>query len=568
MHRRALLTKFLSPSATAESTPSFTAGSSLNPYSGTWDFAQAAHLLRRAMFAPTYEDIKTAVADGLEATLDKLFATQPLPDPPLNTYFADDPLVPIGETWVNADHSSNNQNGVFTRGYRKASLNVWTLGMMRDEGVSIREKMTLFWHNHFATGDLNNPNAVYDYITLLRENALGNFRELTKSITVDRAMLKFLNNDQNSKESPNENYARELFELFTIGKGDLAGPGDYTNYTEQDIAAAAKVLTGWRVRDFGQVNAAVPTEVIFRSGRHDESDKEFSHRFNNTIISNNGEEEYKDLVDMIFAQAEVARFICRKFYRWLVYYKIDEAAEMNIIAPLANTLITNDLNVAAVLRQLLGSEHFFSGEYNGVMIKNPYDAMLAAMKPLNLPMPSDAEQYQRVMIRLFQFAEDLQMEYYEPPTVAGWKAYYQEPQYYRNWINSVTLPKRFEFSDTVLGLPRPTRIMGFTIQADVLALVDEVFADANNGVSGAPSPFLITDFIAQLAQLFLPKTLSTSQVDYLKEILIPGLPDFEWSVEFEHYQEHLDDEATVEAMANKVRSFLSALLHLPEFQLM
>lgn len=160
------------------------------------------------------------------------------------------------------------------------------------------------------------------------------------------------------------------------------------------------------------------------------------------------------------------------------------------------------------------------------------------------------------------------MKYYEPPSVAGWKAYYQEPQYYRIWINAVTFPFRFQFNRTILGVPEPIRFMGFVIQADVLALVDDLFAGFFNGVSGSASPYEVEAFIRQFALLFLPKTLEATQISYFKEILIPGLPDFEWSVEFDHYQQNLDDDAVVTAMANKVRSFVLAMIDLPEFQLM
>lgn len=571
MNRRALFSTILSPQAatrtdrsqathTATERP-FAASTDLTPYGGTWGFAEAAHLLRRAMFAPTFEQIQDAVNDGLSTTLDKLFTIPPMPAPPLNNNNEDDPLVEIGETWVNAVYTVTDGNNI-TKGYRAASLRGWTADVIKAEGVSIREKMTLFWHNHFPTAGLNNPNVVYRYITLLRSNALGNFRDLAKDITIDPAMLRYLNGDQNSVEFPNENYARELLELFTIGKGELAAPEDYTNYTEGDIAAAAKVLTGWRISNFNNVNPELELNSFFRNNRHDQTDKQFSHRFNHAIIANNGADEYKDLVDMIFGQAEVARYICREFYRWFVYYDIDDNIETNVIQPLADDLMLNDYDVAPTIRKLLESEHFFAEDNVGCMIKNPYDFVMSAMKSTHLEFPTDPALNQFLTNRLMEFTDLLQMRYYEPPSVSGWKAYYQEPQFYRMWINSVTLPDRFNFTNLLVGATEPITVQGFTIQIDVLGWMDSIFT------IGGANPYDVNIFIGEFAKLLLPKALSDSQTAYFKEILIPGLPDFEWSVEYDNYQQNLEDETIVMAMANKLRLFVNAFFTLPEFQLM
>ena len=138
-----------------------------------------------------------------------------------------------------------------TRGFlvnRTNSLKAWNFNTLVESGVNIREKLVLFWHNHFAIqiSVARDPNFAYHYSKLLRDSSLGNFKDLVGKITIDSWMLDYLNGHTNRLNSPNENYARELFELFTIGKGDLAGPGDYTTFTETDVVEAAKVLTGWR----------------------------------------------------------------------------------------------------------------------------------------------------------------------------------------------------------------------------------------------------------------------------------------------------------------------------------
>ena len=156
-----------------------------------------------------------------------------------------------------------------------------------------QEKLTLFWHNHYVTQGINDPQMVYNYITLLRENGLGNFRELTKQMTIEPAMLIYLNGNQNSAVAPNENYARELLELFTIGKGPAVGPGDYTNYTEDDVVEMARVLTGWIVRGgFTTDTVNNPLKSEFRPARHDDGTKQLSHRFDDIEIDDMGENEY------------------------------------------------------------------------------------------------------------------------------------------------------------------------------------------------------------------------------------------------------------------------------------
>ncbi len=232
--------------------------STLTPYTGTWGYEQAAHLLRRTTFGPNYEKIKEAAASSLDATISQLFQELPLPDPPINYSEANDPYVPIGETWINAPYSPD----INLRAHRNRSLRAWTLDLLFTEGISIREKLTLFWHNHFSINNINDPKFLYKYITTIRSQAWGNFRDLVKAITVDPAMLRFLNGNQNTNLAPNENYARELMELFTLGKGELAGPGDYTTFTEEDVMQMARVLTGWRDLGFNTNNPSVTSRGV------------------------------------------------------------------------------------------------------------------------------------------------------------------------------------------------------------------------------------------------------------------------------------------------------------------
>src|SRR5690606_22324046 len=221
-------------------------------------------------------------------------------------------------------------------GYRRRSLNNWSLELMLQNNPHIREKMTLFWHNHFVTADINEPRVVYYYIDKLRKMSLGNFRQMAKDITVDNAMLEYLNGRDNTRQAPNENYARELLELFTLGKGPSLGNGDYTTYTEKDIMEMAKALTGWV-----EVRNSLPIRSEFRNNRHDTTTKTLSHRFNNATIENAGADEYKNLIDLIFTRDEVAEFICQKLYAWFIYNDITEEVREDVIKPLAEIFREN-----------------------------------------------------------------------------------------------------------------------------------------------------------------------------------------------------------------------------------
>ena len=524
----------------------------LTPFTGTWTYDLAAHLLRRCMFGPTNVQVEQAVEDGLSATIDQLLADTPLPGPPLNSYYQDDPGVPVGETWVEAPTIRNGE--VNTNQYRNFSLRAWQIGLLMEEGVSVREKMVLFWHNHFGISNINDPKFVYKHISLLREHAWGNFRELVKKVTIDPAMLRFLNGNQNTNIAPNENYARELLELYTVGKGEPAGPGDYTTFTEADVTAIAKVLTGWRDIGYYSRNADVQPDSVFRAARHDSSNKTLSHRFDNIVIPNRGEEEYEFLVDTIFQYDKVARFISRKLYRWFVYYEIDDDVESSVIEPMAQILIDHNYEIKPVLEALFCSQHFFDVLNIGPMIKNPLDFGISIFKQLQVALPADLGPQYTFWRRLFQFIGLMEMTYFEPPSVAGWKAYYQEPQYYRTWINATTLTARNDLTNALSdgGLPFGGRRIGI----DVLAIL-----------RGLPNPDDPNAVVQDIARLLFPQTLTVAQNDALKEILIPGLPDYEWTVEYGLFEADPENSDLAASIDSKLRTLFRTMLELPEYHL-
>jgi hypothetical protein len=519
----------------------------LDPYTGSWDTQKAKHLLSRAMFGPTLTQIASSVSIGLEATLDVLLEDTALPEPPLNYDFQDDIFTPIGETWI--DKPTTEAYLV----YRRLSLGAWQFQQLFEEEMSVREKMTLFWHNHFVVADIPIPKFTYQNITTLRQNALGNFKDLVRLVTVDPSMLFYLNGNQNTKFAPNENYARELLELFTVGKGDLAGSGDYSTFTEDDVKEISRILTGWRI-GFNAETGEMPTS-FFNPFLHDTGSKQLSHRFGNAIINNADENEYINLINVIFEQDVTALFICRKLYRWFVYHDIDETIEQEVIQPMAQMLRANDYDIKPVIRALLSSEHFYDENSIGCIIKNPIECLVSAVKQFEIPFP-DANLALKAAIwnGFYRTAETMQMGYYNHPDVAGWKAFYQSPSYYQLWINSATLPLRFLFTDILSTIGY--NILGFRFGVNVLEFTENL-----------QNPLNPNDLIDELASLLYPFGITEDQVTYLKEVLIPGLPDFEWTVEYSAYLQNPTNPVIKATVQGKLQNLYRAMLSLPEYQL-
>lgn len=536
----------MTPPAVNEAPPLIIQGT-LDPYAGAWTRQQAKHLLRRSMFGPTIQQIDQAAAEGLEATLDRLLADQPAPPLPINYDNNADPNVPIGESWVYAPIVPNVN-------YSARSIRAWQAGLVFDEGVTLREKMVLFWHNHFVTADAPHAKFTYQYIELLRNEALGNFRQLAKDVTVNSLMLLYLNGAQNNKNAPNENYARELLELFTIGKGPQAGPGDYTNYTEEDIKQLARALTGWTVDFAGFTSAGPHPPAIFRPSRHDTGDKALSVRFGNAVIPNGNADEYKTVIDVIFQQPEVSRFLARKLYRWFVYYYIDAAIESNVIEPLAEIIRNNDYELKPALRALLSSDHFYQENAIGCQIKSPIDFTATVAKAFGVDFPVEINNRYRVWQNVYGLNATLQQDMFAPPSVAGWKAYYQEPVFYRNWISSVTLPVRRLFTDAIAS--GQLVIFGQRLAVDVLGLIADI-----------PNAEYPDDLIRALCDIYLPYPLADEQYVYLKDNLIPGLPDFEWTLEYGLYLNDPNNALFKTAVETRLRALFITLMGLPEFQL-
>ena len=526
---------------------------SLQSFSGQWDESTARHLLRRTQFGVKLAELKTVRDLGLTASLDILLNDQlPQPLPPLKEYnpinaAVPDTLIAGGQTWVNDPATDGTVNSL-----RRASFKKWWVGQMLNQQISLREKMTLFWHNHFATEsvDIGNAQYLYKHHSLLRKNALGNFKNLVREITTDSAMLVYLNGQNNNKTAPDENYAREIQELFVIGKGKNAG------FNEADVKAAARVLTGWR-------NNAAEIKSFFDTNRHDINDKQFSEFYKNKkIIGRTGADagavELGEMIDMLFETDEVALYLCRRLYVWFIHYQITPEIEEAIIVPLAQIFRQNNYEVKPVLQVLLSSQHFFDSMNRGCQIKSPVDMLIGMLREMEVKFPADGQYTNQYGLwnQLVSYLTNMQQNIGDPPDVSGWKAYYQEPGYYKFWINTDTLPKRIQYLDTLVAI-------GFTFGGFKMVV------DGVSWIKQFPNPGDPNSLIETLCVHLLGVDLSASHKAQLKtDFLLAGQSqDYYWTDAWELFLSTPSNMANTKHVSTAVTSLIKYLVDLPEYQL-
>lgn len=534
--------------------------SGINPYTGPWTTNEVIHLLKRTMFGALKADVDFFSAMTMDQAVDYLLnvsVAQTQPSPPVKTYAnSTDPADPdnavaAGQTWVNTNTNDGNINS-----QRVASFKNWWMGQIVSQERNILEKMTLFWHNHFSTEADTIGRAIWCYKNnaVLRKNALGDFKQMTREITKDPGMLVYQNGYLNTNAAPDENYARELQELFTVGKGaDNATQA----FAEADVKAAAKVLTGWQIN--GTTNTAA-----FNAARHDSTNKQFSSFYSNTIITGRtgaaaGDLELDDLLNMIFSVNDVSMHICRKLYRWFVYYEIDAATEVNVITPLAQIFKSNNYNVKPVLTTLFKSEHFFDVLNQSCFIKNPVDIIAGLCREFSVTFPPVATDYTGAY-NTWQLLNALSISFQQnlgdPPNVAGWPAYYQAPQFHEIWINSDTFPKRNQFTDQML-------LAGYTRSGKNIKIDPTVFAKTlpNPGDPNA----LISDSITYLFRL----PLTQASKDQLKrDIILSGqTSDFYWTNAWNAFIANPNDMTNATIVRTRLRDLYQYLMKLAEYQL-
>ena len=578
-------------------------------FSGTLGIKRAAHLLRRAAFGGTKADIDAFASQTATTAVSNLFGSN-LPDPALPI----DPLT--GAEWVSTAVTGSGSEESELQEYFKG----WFIGQMLASDYSgntrlsyqVREKTVLFMHTHFTTKQsvVSNSRALYFQNQLFRSYAFDktldanfNFKNLTKKICVDNAMLRFLDGRLNVKGNPNENFARELMELYTIGRGLegtlplLSEQGDYYNFKEQDVQAAARVLSGFDTDDNFitiDIDTGLPRGRA-RGGdnatQHDTGTKQFSDRLNNAVIApdpllqsdpniTNEEvalDEISQLIELLYSMNETARYICRKVYRFYVYHNITQEIEDTIIAEMASTFINSGYKIQNVIEELLMSQHFYDANAGlddnnfGGIIKSPLDLIMGTLRFFDLSFPdyqSDTSNFYDIAADLLQSMDYQGLNFYEPFEVAGYAAYHQFPVYNRNWISTNYLTRRYDYIRKFFdGMD----MMGALNSFDLLQFIKDNIP--NNIAENAES------LIMALVEYLLPVSgnLTYSDNDDSAEVTSERLRYFRHAFLYDPQIDadplsawtfRWNNPVDNEVVRNQLKNLINAMLQSPEYQLM
>lgn len=588
----------------------------LPAFSGPLGYKRAAHLLHRASFGPTKIQIDSFATLTASQAVAQLFL-QPLPDPQL-------PIDPeTGSEWVLTGTTDANSGDSDLQEFFKG----WFIGQMMGLGIApgsalayaTREKIVFFFHTVLTTiqSKVDNSRSLYFQNQLFRKFALDktltpeyNVKELTKKISVDNAMLRLLDGNLNVKGSVNENYGRELLELFTIGRG-LEGtlppatiPGDYFNFKEQDVRAAAQALSGWELdTTFSTFDETVDLYTTgmqklprgkvrgstTNASSHDNDTKQFSERFDNATIQPdpillNGAnpteasalDEISQLIDLIYSRPETARNFCRRIYRFFVYHEITQVIDDTIIAEMASTFATNGYKIQPVLEDLFQSQHFYDAAAGvnddnfGGIIKSPLDLMIGTYRMFQVPMADPATQaitFYEQTGELLRALEGMGMHFYEPFDVAGYDAYHQYPIYHRSWISTNYLTRRYEF---IRNLVSDSQMAGM-MKMDPVAFVQN---NINNAIASDARQLII-----ELVKYLLPMSenltydpalddnagLTAERLNYfltafLKSPQIDADPEAAWTFRW-------NNPVDMEVVRRQLENLFNAILQSPEYQL-
>jgi uncharacterized protein (DUF1800 family) len=359
---------------------------SLAPYKSSaaapWNYDRAAHLLRRAGFGGDYRRIEELARIGPAKAVDQLMG-------------ADTNMLGRFEEELARQHFDSGE---------PIDIKAWWIYRMMHSPAPLQEKMSLFWHNHFATSlrKVRAPELMLRQNEMFRRYALGDFQKLVLEVSKDPAMIQWLDNNNNLKGKPNENYAREVMELFTLGIG---------HYTESDIKEAARAFTGWQMDYSG---------FYFNPEQHDFGSK--------TFMGQTGEFNGGDIIRIIFQQPACAEYISKKLFEFFAYESPDEA----LVRELASLLTRSHFQIRPVVDRILRSQAFFSARAMEAQIKSPVDYVVGTAQAMEIDV--DARGARMAARAVAQMGQNL----FEPPSVKGWDGG-------RAWINTATLLNRQNF---------------------------------------------------------------------------------------------------------------------------
>ena len=402
------------------------------------DLQKNKHLLLRAGFGANISQIKTldqTSLDDLWKNLSKKYDFKPIV---LEDDTEDFDYQNVSK--LNADEKKEVQ-----RKNRKTNLeiNLKFLNQMVNSDDQLREKMAFFWNGHFATRVVNSRFNL-QLLNTIREKSLGNFGDLLKAVSQSPAMLQFLNNQQNKKGHPNENFAREVMELFTLGRG---------NYTEKDVQEGARAFTGWSFLPNG--------DFFERPKQHDFGSK--------TFLGKTGNFDGNDALDLILEQKQTSKFIVTKIYKFFV----NEKPNVKTIQYLSDKFYASKYDIKELMTEIFTAKWFYAEENIGSKIKSPIELMAGIMRtlPMEIAKPENLIVYQKLLGQMLLY----------PPNVAGWPSG-------KSWIDSSTLMLRLQIPQIWSGL-KP-----LNVQPKADDDVDMGLKKAENYAKGLKNPGIVIDW--------------------------------------------------------------------------
>lgn len=484
---------------------------------GKWDYSAAAHLLNRAGFGGTPEDIQKLADLGLEKAVLYLINYSQIPDTTENPDWAkpDPERSQRLMTMRSADADTRKmmqQEQQRTQRQRSVELKHWWLSRMATGPRPLQEKMTLFWHGHFATSEQKVRDAylMWKQNELFREHATGNWLQLLTAMAKDPAMLLWLDQAQSRKEHPNENFAREVMELFTLGEG---------HYTEKDVTEGARALTGWGYDNMDQ-------QFVQRPRIHDDGEKTFLGRTGNLTGD--------DVLQQIVAQPQAARFITAKLWN----YFAGEPASEPLVTALADTFRRSGMNFKPLLATMFYSEEFYADSVVRNQVKSPVQWLVNSVRVLERDLPAP--------IICFGLTRSLGQDLFAPPNVKGWDGGL-------SWINTSNLLARYNYA-------------AFLVQGDV-SVLSGIALGGPNGGGGMQMQNRIGNLrgkVVELPKLVTPEERNDKDklLAALERRLIQGKLQ---AKQEQTLRDYLATQPTLnrEAILNTIRLMMST----PEFQL-
>ena len=446
-----------------------------------WDEARVRHLLRRTTYGVHGPDVDALLAlgpsDAVDLIVDGALARPQLDRPDWLSMRRYAPGATSAEKQA-FEEANRDANESFGLGVYNRLLGGAHADRSARLGESLLERLTVFWSNRYVAETRTFRFAwwLFDYRGTLRRNALGSVPTVVHEIGTTAAMLRYLNGNDNRKQAPNENYARELLELFTMG---ITGPDGSANYTQADVIELSRALTGWRLAPWEA------EDVYFDEGRFDAGDK--------TLFGETGAFGYDDVVPLLFRNrpSQIAHHVATALYREFVSLEPDAA----VLADLAQRLVAAEFQIAPVLRALLASSHFFDAAHVGALIKSPTELIVGAARTWGASA-FELEDAKRANYQATQLDQDL----FSPPDVKGWRGG-------RDWINTSTITERAKRGRSEAWRSR-----------------EAVIADAR----ARGSAYDARQLAAELYEDLLIRPPSSSALDDLTEILLQGTPAYAW----------------------------------------